>query len=149
MPIKSKAQWGFLFAKHPEMARRWAHETPTSYKKLPEKKTESKPSETRAKAAAVVFSGEQAPEELIPGVILKKAADTDLGSLVNLGRLLMVGSLATGVGTGLGAGLAHVTSPSVASMENLRKEELTSAYSRAVEEVKARIAARKARMQNI
>lgn len=28
MPFKSKAQMRFLFAKHPEIAKRWAAETP-------------------------------------------------------------------------------------------------------------------------
>ncbi len=28
MPFKSKAQQGFMFAKHPKIAKRWAKETP-------------------------------------------------------------------------------------------------------------------------
>ena len=28
MPFQSKAQQGFLFSKHPEIAKRWAKETP-------------------------------------------------------------------------------------------------------------------------
>jgi hypothetical protein len=28
MPFKSKAQMRWMFANHPEMAKRWAHETP-------------------------------------------------------------------------------------------------------------------------
>lgn len=28
MPFKSKAQQGFMFAKHPKIAKRWANETP-------------------------------------------------------------------------------------------------------------------------
>lgn len=35
MPFKSKAQQGFLYAKHPEIAARWAKETP-NFKSLPE-----------------------------------------------------------------------------------------------------------------
>jgi hypothetical protein len=34
MPFKSKAQQGFMFAKHPVIAKRWAKETP-SMKSLP------------------------------------------------------------------------------------------------------------------
>jgi len=34
MPFKSKAQVGFMFAKHPEIAKRFAEETP-NIKKLP------------------------------------------------------------------------------------------------------------------
>ena len=37
MPFKSKAQQRFMFAKHPEMAKRWAKET-KNIKKLPEHK---------------------------------------------------------------------------------------------------------------
>lgn len=36
MPFKSKAQQRWMFANHPEMAHRWAHETP-DIKKLPKK----------------------------------------------------------------------------------------------------------------
>lgn len=36
MPFKSKAQQRWMFWKHPQMAKRWAHHTP-SIKKLPEK----------------------------------------------------------------------------------------------------------------
>jgi hypothetical protein len=37
MPMKSKAQWRFLFATHKPFARKWAHQTP-SYKALPRRK---------------------------------------------------------------------------------------------------------------
>lgn len=37
MPFQSKAQMKWMFAKHPEMAKRWADETP-SIEKLPPKK---------------------------------------------------------------------------------------------------------------
>lgn len=37
MPFQSKAQMRFLYAKHPEIAKRWADETP-SVEKLPPKK---------------------------------------------------------------------------------------------------------------
>lgn len=36
MPFKSKAQMGWMFANHPEMAKRWAEHTP-NIKRLPEK----------------------------------------------------------------------------------------------------------------
>ena len=32
MPFKSEAQRGYMFAKHPEMAKRWAKETPKGKK---------------------------------------------------------------------------------------------------------------------
>jgi len=34
MPFKSQAQRGFMYAKHPEIAKRWEKETPAG--KLPE-----------------------------------------------------------------------------------------------------------------
>jgi len=37
MPFVSKAQRRFLYARHPEIAKRWAKETPKG-KKLPEHK---------------------------------------------------------------------------------------------------------------
>jgi hypothetical protein len=37
MPFKSKAQQKWMFSQKPEMAKRWAKETP-DIKKLPEKK---------------------------------------------------------------------------------------------------------------
>jgi len=48
MPFKSKAQARYLFAREPEMAKRWAKETP-SMKKLPEKKGSQSAMETRRK----------------------------------------------------------------------------------------------------
>jgi len=37
MPFRSRSQARFMFAKHPEMAKRWARETP-ALRSLPEKK---------------------------------------------------------------------------------------------------------------
>jgi hypothetical protein len=41
-PIRSKAQWRFLFATHKKFARRWAHMTPggpkVRYRRLPARK---------------------------------------------------------------------------------------------------------------
>lgn len=37
MPFRSKAQWRYLFAKHPKIARRWAKETRQAYSSLPKK----------------------------------------------------------------------------------------------------------------
>lgn len=34
MPFKSKAQRGYMWANHPRIAKRWAHETPKG-RKLP------------------------------------------------------------------------------------------------------------------
>lgn len=48
MPFKSKAQARYLFAREPEVAKRWAKETP-SMKKLPEKKGDQSAASTRRK----------------------------------------------------------------------------------------------------
>lgn len=37
MPFQSKAQARWMFANHPQMARRWAHETPGGIKSLPDR----------------------------------------------------------------------------------------------------------------
>lgn len=42
MPLKSKAQQRFMFAKKPKMAKEWAEETP-DIKKLPEHVKKKKP----------------------------------------------------------------------------------------------------------
>lgn len=42
MPLENKAQTRFMFWKHPEMAERWAKETP-NMKNLPEKKKPERP----------------------------------------------------------------------------------------------------------
>ena len=41
MPFQSKAQQRFMFSQHPEMAKRWADETP-NIKSLPEHKSSKK-----------------------------------------------------------------------------------------------------------
>ena len=42
MPFKSKAQRRFMYAKHPEMAKKWEAETPTGTR-LPSKMGRKKP----------------------------------------------------------------------------------------------------------
>lgn len=49
MPFKSKAQQGFMFSQHPEIAKRWAKETP-NIKNLPAKaKAKMKPAKKSKK----------------------------------------------------------------------------------------------------
>lgn len=51
MPFKSKSQQGFLFAKHPDVAKKFAKETPKgAYKKLPEHVKSVKRAEKKARA---------------------------------------------------------------------------------------------------
>jgi hypothetical protein len=48
MPFKSKAQARYLFSREPEVAERWAKETP-KMKSLPEKKGKQSAESTRRK----------------------------------------------------------------------------------------------------
>lgn len=50
MPFKSKAQMRMMFKKNPEMAKRWAKETP-SIKRLPEKLKKKKTAKRKKKRA--------------------------------------------------------------------------------------------------
>ena len=43
MPFKSKAQARFMFAKHPEIAKRWEDHTPGGIKRLPQHVAKHKP----------------------------------------------------------------------------------------------------------
>ncbi len=42
MPMVSQAQNGYMWANHPEIARRWSKEAPVDVKSLPERKTATK-----------------------------------------------------------------------------------------------------------
>ena len=35
MPIRSKAQWGYLAANEPGLLHKWQHEKPVTFKNLP------------------------------------------------------------------------------------------------------------------
>lgn len=55
MPFKSEAQRRFMWAKHPEIAHRWAHEYPSSNKGLPyHKKDKSKKDKAEKKGNALL-----------------------------------------------------------------------------------------------
>lgn len=54
MPFKSKAQQGYLYAKHPEIAKKFAEETPKSaYKSMPEHKPEPEMMKQKAHESAM------------------------------------------------------------------------------------------------
>ena len=55
MPFKSQAQRGFMYAKHPEIAKRWEKETPAG--KLPEHVMKDIAKERLASEAVVVLAG--------------------------------------------------------------------------------------------
>ncbi len=42
MPFTSKAQMGYMYANHPEIAKRWQSEAPVKASELPERKTATK-----------------------------------------------------------------------------------------------------------
>lgn len=52
MPFKSEAQRRFLYARHPEIAKRWRKEHGPQ-RDLPEKKGSSSPAKTRRRSAAL------------------------------------------------------------------------------------------------
>lgn len=37
MPVRSKAQWGWLGAHRPDLLRKWQAEAPVNYRRLPRK----------------------------------------------------------------------------------------------------------------
>jgi len=83
--------------------------------------------------------------QVTDGIFIKEAASPAEAALPIAGA-----SALTGVGgTGLGYGLARLTSPSVESVDNLRKEEQYQTYKNAINELKYRIAEKKQRLQGI
>ena len=89
-------------------------------------------------------------KKLTNGILVKEAVLEQVvnktPSLIPLaGAALGAGAL----GTGIGYGAAKLTAPSIASVQNLRKEEEYHAYKKAIDEVKTRLAARKQQVQGI
>ena len=84
--------------------------------------------------------------ELISGVFVKQAAGVpyDL-ALPLLGSTAVAGIAATGLGYGAG----KLTAPGITTISNLRKEEEYNAQKRAIDELKTRIATKRARLQSI
>lgn len=132
MPFKSEAQRRFMYAKHPQIAKRWQKHTPKGVD-LPEKKN---PEETVKKSC-------------IAGIKIASAAGPvwQGGPLMlheprTLAALLGTGLLSTALGTGLGYGAAKLTEPSLGSVENLQREELAEQYGQAIDTLKQRLAQR-------
>ena len=48
MPIRSKAQWGMMAVKHPELLHRWQEEAPVRYAGLPEHAKDAEGGSTEA-----------------------------------------------------------------------------------------------------
>ena len=121
MPFKSKAQQRFMFAKHPDVAKKWAEHT-RSIKDLPEK------------LACVA-----------PGISIEKRSDFALNTSETYMPLLATQFAGMGLGTLGGYGLAKLTSPATTSVKNLQREELISQYNRAIDDIKARLILKKER----
>lgn len=131
MPFKSKAQQRFMFAKHPRMAKEWADKTP-DIKSLPEKVDKD-----NEKTACIA-----------PGIFVKSAevpVDPTLYTPQNAAAMAMLNLGAFGGGTGLGYGLAKLTSPTNMSIDNLQREEMITRYNTAIDDLKNRIALKKLR----
>lgn len=82
MPFKSEKQRRFLWAEHPDIAKRWAHEYPDSNKKLPMYAHHDKPSDSKEKEP-------QSEKENHTKVSYKKLAhitadDTQISDLMRL-----------------------------------------------------------------
>jgi hypothetical protein len=117
-------------ANKPDMAKRWEKHTPDNAK-LPEKAKEKK--------AAAVHGITKAAAPVGPAGI----DSSKLFALALTGAGGMLG------GTALGYGASRLASPSVMSNENLKKEEQVTNYDRLISAVKARMAAKKARMAEL
>jgi len=98
MPFESEAQRRFMFAQHPRIAKRWAKHTPKG-KDLPEKKTDSDPEETKAKAE----SEKKAAVRML-GLHLSK-----IDSLIKLASTLDESDISAIVGGGVGASLPLIS----------------------------------------
>lgn len=51
MPFKSKAQWRYMFANHPKIAKRWAEHTKVKFDDLPERKEDDDEKKSKEKKA--------------------------------------------------------------------------------------------------
>jgi len=90
--------------------------------------------------------------ELISGVFVKQAGSSSMGFEAAKDIVLpLAGSaaLAAALGTGLGYGTGKLTAPGITTISNLRKEEEYNAQKRAIDELKTRIATKRARLQSI
>ena len=129
MPFRSSAQRGFMYAKHPEIAKRWQKHTPKGI---------TLPDHVEKKSA-------------VPGITIKEAANigSAAGSVASAGKrgfnkdvwkIILASTLAPLAGVGAGHIAAKLTSPTSQSVMNLQKKELLDEYAKAIETVKARLA---------
>jgi hypothetical protein len=169
-PFKSKAQMKKFFAmeKRHELpkgkAKEWVKHTP-KIKDLPEhvagsaKHSKAAQLATNtvldkiAKAALSAKQNRQNAEEKqaqigLPKTMLRGGA-LNLADPRNIAELGITALLGGALGTGVGYGAARLSGPSVKSISNLRQEEEALEYAKGIEEIKARIEARKARLMGI
>lgn len=150
MPFSSKSQQRWMFATHPEMAKRWAAHTP-NMKKLPEKKTDEHKkkafvlglllkcaSEGRATPGAVRELAEAMLKEAqIPGAeSFGQALGWGAGAAPSLALLGTVGiPLAAGAGAG-GVYAAARNSADAEDEQTVRLRALANAYRRKADEAR-------------
>lgn len=156
MPFQSKAQQGYLFKFHPEVARRFADETPKgAYKKLPYHKKKPKEGKmlTKKQAYIAAFLGTCADAGLDMDETLtevKAAADKlaalntlwekpyntawDMAAgLGNAAKNVGVAGLIAGpavLGAGLGYGAAHLTNLNDEDVAETKLKELIDEHKR-------------------
>jgi hypothetical protein len=89
VPIKSKAQWGYLFANHPEMAHEWAHHTSKAFKALPEHVDDKKKKHEKKGFSLMDLLSGLAKQAADSALVEKLAADTRVGpdAIVRLAEL--------------------------------------------------------------
>lgn len=103
MPFRSRAQQGFLFANHPEIARRWAKETSKkAYKHMPE---HVQPKSPALRKAASVFLEGFADELEKTGTLQGEMLGAN-GRRIAIGLAALLGGIAAAVPGALVGGLA-------------------------------------------
>ena len=84
MPFKSEKQRRFLWAEHPELAKRWAHEYPKSNKNLPMYAHEKSDSKEKAATLAVLNAAlSKNAVNLTTGVKVSRSVINDDGTIKN------------------------------------------------------------------
>lgn len=92
MPMKSKAQWRYMFANHPRIAKRWAEHTKVDFQNLPERveegssESEEKGEEKEKKAMSLHRVMEECATNVLKQVgsrlVRKKIAEASRAAMI-------------------------------------------------------------------
>lgn len=146
-----------MYAKHPEIAKKWAKKYGSKPVKKEKKASEVSTAYARLPEINYRGSGVKAAEysdpqvihsfptirintaaPVIPGIL--EGGKFDLSRPKNLSLLTLVGGLTGAAGAGLGYGAAKLSSPSLPSIKNMARKEKIMELERAANEVKSRMA---------